>query len=178
MLIAFTITLAFASALYLIACARREWRTRGRLSARTSAGVWALSLTYMALVVLAAWYYGGQLPVNTVVAFATGSALLLGGVWLYGAGVIAFRSFEQVSGTETGELVTGGIYRRSRNPQVLGWSLVLLGVAVTGRSLAALVLMILFLAIWHVAVKAEEEHLERTFGEQYRKYRSATPRYL
>lgn len=94
-------------------------------------------------------------------------------------GIATFTSFERMSGRETDELVTEGIYRYSRNPQNLGWGMALLGVSVAGRSASALVLVGLFASAVHCyIVWLEEPHLEKLFGEDYREYRTQTPRYV
>lgn len=81
-------------------------------------------------------------------------------------------------GLETGQLVKTGPYRYSRNPQVVGWGLALLGTAIAGRSAKALVLVGFFFLIHRLYFSMEERHLERTFGEEYRRYRNAAPRFL
>lgn len=89
-----------------------------------------------------------------------------------------FRSFEQTSGLEKGELVKSGPYRYSRNPQVVGWGLALLGAALAGRSPKALLLVAAFFLLHSFYLSIEERHLERAFGEEYRRYRANTPRFL
>ncbi len=74
--------------------------------------------------------------------------------------------------------MTDGVYRYSRNPQNVGWGLVLLGVSLAGRSGAALLLTAVFFVVFRSYIPVEERHLERTFGEEYRRYRDATPRFL
>ena len=54
----------------------------------------------------------------------------------------------------------------------------LLGAAVAGRSGAALVLTAIYWVGCVFAIRAEEQVLERVFGEEYRKYRAAVPRYM
>jgi protein-S-isoprenylcysteine O-methyltransferase Ste14 len=107
-----------------------------------------------------------------------GSALMIFGFWLFASAVREFRSFEQVSGVETGELVKSGPYRYSRNPQVVGWGLSLLGVALTGRSPKALLLVVAFFFVHRLHSITEERHLEHVFGEEYRRYRAEVPRFL
>lgn len=87
-------------------------------------------------------------------------------------------STKMVVGRETDELVTGGPYRDSRNPQYLAFFLVVLGYALTGRSLMAYAGVALYMVVVHLTVRVEEEHLERRFGDAYRRYRTAVPRYF
>lgn len=83
-----------------------------------------------------------------------------------------------MSALETGQLVKTGPYRYSRNPQIVGWGLALLGGAIAGRSAKALMLVGFFVVVHRLHTPTEERHLERTFGEEYRRYRDAAPRFL
>jgi protein-S-isoprenylcysteine O-methyltransferase Ste14 len=84
-----------------------------------------------------------------------------------------------MSGRDEDELVTAGIYRRSRNPQNTGWIMTLAGISILGRSAFALVLVGLVTLLLHVyLVFVEEPHLTQVFGPTYRQYRSRTPRYF
>ena len=94
------------------------------------------------------------------------------------AGVLRFESLQRMSGTQTDQLITGGIYRYSRNPQNVGWILGLLGMSILGDSAVALVLTGLFALIFRTHLPREEAHLERIYDEAYRRYRQRTPRYL
>ncbi|MHA1711877.1 MAG: methyltransferase family protein [Candidatus Freyarchaeota archaeon] len=94
-------------------------------------------------------------------------------------GMIEFRSLRKISGLETTELVTTGIYRWSRNPQFFGWFLALLGVSLIGRSGFAFLLTIGYIILCHFYItQIEEPYLERVFGEKYLLYKSKTPIYI
>lgn len=99
-----------------------------------------------------------------------------------GAALYAFAQASlagpETSGTRMGGLATGGVYRVSRNPQLVGWGLVLLGMAIAGRSAAALGLWAGYAAMLPGTLRDEERALERAYGSQYRMYRRGTPRYL
>lgn len=93
-------------------------------------------------------------------------------------GLARFGSNARSTGQDDSRLITGGIYRWSRNPQVLGWFLVLLGVSLAGRSGLALLLAGVFAVILHAyTVRLEEPYLERVYGEPFRRYKAETPRY-
>jgi protein-S-isoprenylcysteine O-methyltransferase Ste14 len=81
-------------------------------------------------------------------------------------------------GRDASQLVTGGPYRWSRNPQYVTYTLFPVGYALTGTALMAWVGVALYLVLVQLTVRVEEEHLERRFGASYRAYRAATPRYL
>jgi protein-S-isoprenylcysteine O-methyltransferase Ste14 len=81
-------------------------------------------------------------------------------------------------GRNVSGLVTDGVYRYTRNPQYVAAALMPLGYAVTGWSIWAWVgVAVMWLTI-HLTALVEEEHLERTFGDEYRRYKESTPRYL
>lgn len=76
------------------------------------------------------------------------------------------------------ELVTGGVYRISRNPAFLGFDLLYLGSALAlGNALlfaavGAVVIMI------HLQILEEEKHLVKMFGAPYLDYQKNVRRYL
>lgn len=133
---------------------------------------------HAALTVAASRQSSWPLQVGKRPSTAAGAALALSGSLLFGAGVREFRSFGQMSGVETGRLVRIGPYRYSRNPQITGWGLALLGAALAGRSREALLLVAAFFLVHRLHFTTEERHLERTFGEEYRRYRAEAPRFL
>ena len=77
-------------------------------------------------------------------------------------------------------LVTGGIYRWTRNPMYLGMTLTYVGIAIAFDSLVAFVLLaVLVLPLMHSQVIAKEErYLEAKFGAAYRDYKSRVRRWL
>jgi protein-S-isoprenylcysteine O-methyltransferase Ste14 len=81
-------------------------------------------------------------------------------------------------GREVGGLCTRGLYRYSRNPQLVASFLFIGGYAMLWPSWTGLLWVSLWLPIGHLMVRCEEEHLERLFGGAYRAYWRRTPRYL
>ncbi|MFW5681335.1 MAG: methyltransferase family protein, partial [Pseudomonadota bacterium] len=75
-------------------------------------------------------------------------------------------------------LVTSGVYRFVRNPMYVGLVALLLaiGLAVPGDGLV-LAAAALGVVLHHGVVRPEERYLERRFGDAYRAYRDAVPRY-
>jgi protein-S-isoprenylcysteine O-methyltransferase Ste14 len=55
---------------------------------------------------------------------------------------------------------------------------VVIGYALLWPAWSGLVWVGLYLAIAHVMVRTEEEHLQRAYGEAYERYCAGTPRYL
>lgn len=158
--------------------AGRDYEEKGELSGVASASAWALYLSHLCLTASASLSSSKRLPVDRDLAATLGGTSAVFGAGLFVASVREFRSFEQMSGLETGQLVKSGPYRYSRNPQVVGWLLALLGAAIAGRSVKALNLVGFFLFVHRLYFPIEERHLEWTFGDEYRRYQAKTPRFL
>lgn len=154
--------------------ARRELRERGGISGPTflAALIGYAGLGVVTLV--AAWLGAWPLRVEARVAQLAGGAVAGLGAALYLAARAEFRSFRLTWGLETSRLITSGIYRWSRHPQSVGWTLVLAGLALIGRSGVALALAVFYCLTCLVWLPIEESVLEQRFGSSYRDYRART----
>lgn len=77
------------------------------------------------------------------------------------------------------KLVTGGIYRYSRNPAFLGFDLVYIGILLMFFHPVLLALSGLAALMLHLQIiNVEEDFLTAAFGEDYREYRGRVNRYL
>jgi protein-S-isoprenylcysteine O-methyltransferase Ste14 len=76
-------------------------------------------------------------------------------------------------------LVTDGVFAFSRNPAYVGATSIYIGVALYARSLPALVLLPVVLALLdRFVVTREERYLTRRFGDAYGSYCQAVPRWF
>ena len=99
------------------------------------------------------------------------------------AGVMAFRrhrtTINPLHPEKTSSLVTGGVYRISRNPMYVGMALLLLAWAVYLESPAALLGIGAFIAyITHFQIIPEESRLSQHFGADFDTYRQRVRRWL
>lgn len=120
-------------------------------------------------------------PVRPAVRWMVGGGLLGVGGTLMGSFLRAFaRAGTPVSPySASTALVTTGPYRISRNPAYLGMALVYTGIAVGAESLWALVPLPAVLAVIDRGVIAREErYLEDRLGDEYRRYKQQTRRWL
>ncbi len=81
--------------------------------------------------------------------------------------------------SQPGKLVTGGLFRYTRNPMYLGLTTFLTGVWLLLGSLSPGILAIAFLLIadrWYIAY--EERQLLAVFGSEYSAYQARTPRWI
>jgi protein-S-isoprenylcysteine O-methyltransferase Ste14 len=76
-------------------------------------------------------------------------------------------------------LVTGGVFKISRNPMYLGMSLILLGAGALLGSASPFAVVPVFIALLdRIFIIKEEQKLENTFGDQYRQYRNRVRRWI
>lgn len=76
------------------------------------------------------------------------------------------------------KLVTGGIYRVSRNPAFLGFDLMYVGVLVAFFNYLHLILALFAIVMLHLQILQEETYLSEAFGEAYNRYKRRTGRYF
>ncbi|NOX71275.1 MAG: isoprenylcysteine carboxylmethyltransferase family protein [Candidatus Micrarchaeota archaeon] len=149
------------------------------LSKEVSAGWGILGLIGLFLIIVTSFFNIWQLPINKKLAFIMGIVILGIGVIIMIMGLIEFRSTRRVMGQDASKLITSGIYRWSRNPQLLGTYLLIFGISIMERSGLAFLFTIIGILYYHLyTIKLEEPFLERMFGEEYRRYKSRTPRYI
>lgn len=103
--------------------------------------------------------------VGAMVAFA--AQMSMGASWRVGV----------VPGA-TGALVTGGLYRYSRNPTFVGQFALLAGVALAASSLPNVVAPLVFLWSAVTQVRTEETALRAALGADYDRYTAAVPRWI
>ena len=102
--------------------------------------------------------------------------LMIGGLLLVLSAMpfLGKRSF----GREIGHLHTAGVYRYSRNPQLVGSFVFIIGYVMLWPSWPGILWATLWVPISWLMVGGEEEHLSREFGEEYQEYCDRTPRYV
>jgi protein-S-isoprenylcysteine O-methyltransferase Ste14 len=101
------------------------------------------------------------------------------GIALWAAGLFRVAGTPVVPFTQSTALVTGGIYRWTRNPMYLGMIVALLGLAVLLGTLGAFVPIPFF--VWQIRRKfvlPEEAFLEGIFGSRYVEYKARVRRWL
>ena len=163
---------------WCLARVHREYRRKQTLSTLSVTGVWVLYLVHLGTTIAASALSVWCIPLVPTVSWGAGILLIGIGAIVCGIGTWSFHSFKRMSGQETTKLVTTGIYRWSRNPQNVGWVLLLLGVALLGRSGLAVLLTVLFWGLFVGYTRLEEQYLGDVFGEEYREYKGWSHRYF
>ena len=118
----------------------------------------------------------GSLGISHQLAFPLGALLILVSSLLI---VWAMRALGlgQSFGLEGG-LVTDGPYEYSRNPQYVGFVLMLIGVVLVTNSVQALVAGSMVIILVLLAPFSEEPWLREQFGSRYDEYCERVPRFL
>lgn len=83
-----------------------------------------------------------------------------------------------VKAGETGALVSGGLFRFSRNPTLLGQLLLLSGAALAIPALPTLAGVALFFWSASVQIRSEESVLAASNGDDYRAFQASVPRWI
>ena len=74
--------------------------------------------------------------------------------------------------------ISHGLFRYSRNPIFVGMMLVGLSAAMVSGTWWSWSALAVFIASCAVQVRIEEAHLEASFGQSYREFRSSVPRWV
>ena len=94
------------------------------------------------------------------------------------SGFVTLGPFMRTMGNNSKELTSRGIYRFSRNPQIVGYGLLILGFGVLWPSWYIFAGLISYVFIGHRMILTEELHLENLFADKYISYCNKTPRYF
>ena len=118
-----------------------------------------------------------------------GTAVVLGMIGVFIAGVGAMVAFAAqmsmrtswrvgvVTGA-TGDLVSGGLYRFSRNPTFVGQAALLAGVALAIPAVPTILAPLLFLGSASLQIRSEEAVLRQSLGAEYERYAASVPRWI
>lgn len=132
-------------------------------------------------VVLNAFVWPLALPLGGAARIAGAAIAGLAGAGLVGAALGLFRQTGQdpKPWVTTPEIISGGVYRWTRNPMYVGMALLLLafGLGLANAWLIALVPVALAIVYW-TAVRHEEAYLERKFGAGYLEYKRSVRRWI
>jgi protein-S-isoprenylcysteine O-methyltransferase Ste14 len=160
---------------------RGDYRRKGRLTPFTSfleLLIWVLFVCFPYIYNPSDWWlvWFAETPHSPLLEIV-GSALTVVGMAI---AVIAMAGlgFGRTMGQKGEVLQRAGLYRLSRNPQIVGGGLAVIGIAVLWPSWYALGWVALYGAIGHMMVLTEEEHLRKVHGEGYVRYCQRVSRYL
>jgi protein-S-isoprenylcysteine O-methyltransferase Ste14 len=99
------------------------------------------------------------------------------------AGLRAFRrhgtTANPIRPDEASSIVSGGVYRYTRNPMYVGLACCVLAWGLYLQNLAAVLGVVVFIAyLTHFQIKPEERALQEKFGDEYASFKSRVRRWL
>jgi protein-S-isoprenylcysteine O-methyltransferase Ste14 len=139
---------------------------------------YAIVLVWGAMIVQT---WGGNLSLVDVPALLKNASI---GLWALGFALLFSGraglgdSFRIGSPKERTGLQQTGLYAFSRNPMYVGVFATLCAAVARTLNPVVLLAVVYVIAVHHKIVLAEEEHLRRAWGEEYRNYCSQVRRYL
>ncbi len=127
--------------------------------------------------------YGPRVAIEADFKRVLIAVLVMIGIAFDVVGILAFRAARTTASPlkpeRSSNLVTGGVYRITRNPMYVGLVFLLLAWAVHLSAVLSLVGIVLFIVyITRFQIQPEERALARNFGEQYSAYCARVRRWL
>lgn len=165
------------STVFSIWVLRRQYRLLGKLN-------WFGTLIHVTMYGFHGMFSGTIAWGNAVVipeagpAGTAGAVMMVIGFLILIIGMDLFRTFTRWLGSNTSGLKTSGLYRWSRNPQFIGYGLVLLGFFIAWWNELAWLGILSSILLFYAIARVEEEHLERVYGAEYRDYCTKVPRFF
>jgi protein-S-isoprenylcysteine O-methyltransferase Ste14 len=138
--------------------------------------VFAIHVNSIYIILPTEWPDIPQIPENqiliivSVIIFCTGTAILLLSWFNLGT--------KPSLGMDKDKLKTGGLYKYSRNPQLVGYGIILASFTILFFSYLVLIWFLLYIIVSYFMIKSEEEFLEKKYKEDYKDYCSQAPRFF
>jgi len=108
-----------------------------------------------------------------------GIAWLISGLIIYLLGIVfTIVAVLNFATSPKDKIITKGLYVVSRNPMYVGMVLTQIGLGIACSSWLYLLLTVVLLILLNVNLSAEERYCLYMYGDDYRKYRNRTPRWI
>ncbi len=138
--------------------------------------VFALHANFIYLYIPAKWPNLPPFPENLLLRIISIVFILIG--FLIVAVAMLGLGYRRTMGQDKKILKTNGLYKYSRNPQLVGYGMILIALVLFDLSLFSLGWFIMYLIISYFMIKTEEEFLTTNYGEEYLKYCNNVPRLI
>jgi protein-S-isoprenylcysteine O-methyltransferase Ste14 len=125
------------------------------------------------------------IPLVVSWVYAVFLPLQLGTIWLY-CGLIIYLfgmvftivAILNFATSPKDKVIITGLYRFTRNPMVLGMFLLQIGLGIACSSWLYLLLTVVLMIMFNSLLPAEERFCHYLYGDDYRKYKDRTPRWI
>ena len=125
------------------------------------------------------------LPMVVSFVYAVFLPLQLGTTWLY-SGLIIYLfgivftivAILNFATSPKDKVINKGLYRFTRNPTYIGMLLMQIGLGIACSSWLYLLLTVVLMILLNANLSAEERYCLYRYGDDYRKYRNSSPRWI
>jgi protein-S-isoprenylcysteine O-methyltransferase Ste14 len=125
------------------------------------------------LPMVISWVYSVFLPLQL------GTAWLYSGLIIYLFGIVfTIAAILNFATSPKDKVITKGLYRFTRNPTYIGMILMHIGVGIACSSWLLLLLTVVLMILLNAVLPSEERYCLYRFGDDYRKYKNRTPRWI
>ncbi len=163
---------------WVVRLAYRRHRRLTPLSLFVQCLIWGLFFAFPCIYNPPNWAWSQSSSSRAVPVLGAVGWVCVGGGLIMLAVAFARLGIRRSCGQVCDRLEVSGLYRVSRNPQLLGGIVLVVGYVVLWPSLYALGWVILFAVLAHAMVLAEESYLRAVHGDAYVRYCRRAPRYL
>jgi len=138
--------------------------------------IFALHANFMYLFLPVKWPNFPPFPENLVLRIIS-TILIITGLLIVAVSMSGL-GYNRTMGQDKKLLKTNGLYKYSRNPQLVGYGMILIAFIVLYLSWLSIGWFILYLIISYFMVKTEEEFLTKNYKKEYQKYCDDVPRII
>lgn len=150
---------------------RNDYTKKGKLtfiSLSLEVLIFALHANFMYLFLPVKWPNIPPIPENIILRIISMIFIIIG--FLIVAVAMSGLGYGRTMGQDKKLLNTKGLYKYSRNPQLIGYGMILIAVVVLYLSWFSIGWFIIYLVISYFMIKTEEEFLTNNYGKEYQKY--------
>ncbi len=174
-----SIILILLSFLIFRVVVRKDYLNKSRLSPVSyilEILIFALHANFPYLFLPVDWPDLPPLPGNKLIAYSSAVTIVVGLIIL----IFAFLNlgYRPSLGMDKNKLKINGIYQYSRNPQLVGYGIVLFGFFLLYSSWYSLGWFLIYLIISYFMMKSEEEFLKCKYREEFEEYCKIVPRVI
>lgn len=158
---------------------RNDYLKKGRLTLVSTSMeflIFALHANFMYLFLPVRWPNIPSIPENVILRTISIVLIIIG--FLIVAVGMSGLGYGRTMGHGKKILKTNGLYKYSRNPQLIGYGMILIAFVVLYLSWFSIGWFIIYLVIAYFMVKTEEEFLANNYAEEYQKYCNDVPRLI
>ena len=158
---------------------RNDYSKKGRLtfvSYSFEVLIFALHANFMYLFLPVKWPNLPSIPDNIILRIISIVFIIIG--LLIVAISMSGLGYGRTMGQDKKSLNTKGLYKYSRNPQLIGYGMILIAFVALYLSWFSIGWFIMYLVISYFMIKTEEEFLTNNYGEEYQKYCNDVPRLI